>query len=109
MNNLSNRIQLIGNLGKDVEFKETTTGKSLAKVSIATKEIYSNQTGEKVVDVHWHNLVGWGKIADKMNVFFKKGKSVAVQGKLAHRTYEDKEGNNRKISEVVIQDFMLLN
>jgi len=109
MNNLSNRIQLIGNLGRDVEFKETTTGRSLARVSIATKEVYNNQAGEKVVDVQWHNLVGWGKVADKMNVFFKKGKNIAVQGKLTHRTYEDKEGNNRKISEVVIQDFMLLN
>ncbi|MEM0991717.1 MAG: single-stranded DNA-binding protein [Bacteroidota bacterium] len=109
MNNLSNRIQLIGNLGRDVEFKETTTGKSLARVSIATKEVYKNQAGEKVVDVQWHNLIGWGKIADKMNVFFKKGKNVAVQGKLMHRSYEDKEGATRKISEVVIQDFMLLN
>ena len=109
MNNLSNRIQLIGNLGRDVEFKETTTGKSLARVSIATKEVYKNQEGEKVVDVQWHNLVGWGKVADKMNVFFKKGKNVAVQGKLTHRSYEDKEGATRKVSEVVIKDFMLLN
>ncbi|MEM8527033.1 MAG: single-stranded DNA-binding protein [Bacteroidota bacterium] len=109
MNNLSNRIQLIGNLGRDVEFKETTTGKSLAKVSIATKEIYKNQAGEKVVEVQWHNLVGWGRVADNMNVLFKKGKNVAVQGKLTHRTYEDKEGVKRKTSEVVIQDFMLLN
>jgi len=109
MNNLSNRIQLIGNLGRDVEFKETTTGKSLAQVSMATKEVYNNQAGEKVVEVQWHNLVGWGKVADKMNVFFKKGKHIAIQGKLTYNTYKDKEGNNRKTSEVVIQDFMLLN
>lgn len=109
MNHLSNRIQLIGNLGKDAEYKQTTSGKSLARVSIATKEVYKNQSGEKEVDVQWHNLIGWGKTADKMNVFFKKGKNIAIQGKLTHRSYEDKEGISRKISEIVIQDFMLLN
>lgn len=109
MNHLSNRIQLIGNLGKDAEFKSTNTGKSLARVSIATKEIYNNQKGERVVEVQWHNLIAWGKVADNMNTFFKKGKNVAVQGKLTHRSYEDSQGATKKISEVVVQDFMLLN
>ena len=109
MNHLSNRIQLIGNLGRDAEVKSTQTGKSLARVSIATKEVYSNQKGERTVDVQWHNLIGWGKVAENMEVFFKKGKNVAVQGKLTHRSYEDAQGVTKKISEVVITDFMLLN
>jgi len=109
MNNLRNKVQLIGNLGKDAEVKKLNGGNALARVSIATKEVYKNQKGEKVVDVQWHNLIGWGKVAENMEVFFKKGKSVAVQGKLTHRTYEGKDGKNRSISEIVISDFMLMN
>lgn len=109
MNNLRNRVQLIGNLGKDAEIKKLESGNSIARVSIATKEVYENQKGEKVVDVEWHNLIGWGKVAENMEVFFKKGKNVAVQGKLAHRSYKDKDGITRKVSEVVVSDFMLLN
>ncbi len=109
MNNIRNRVQLIGNLGKDVEFKQLENGQSLAKVSIATKDVYKNAKGEKVVDVQWHNLVGWGKTADNMQVFMKKGKEVAIQGKLRHRTYDDKEGVKKYTSEIWVNEFLLLN
>ena len=109
MNNLRNRVQLIGHLGKDVEFKELENGNELARVSIATKEIFQNSKGERVVDVQWHQLVGWGKLAEMMQVLCKKGKEVAVQGKLTHRTYEDKNGQMRFLSEIVVNEFMLLN
>lgn len=109
MNNLRNKVQLIGHLGKEVEFKALENGSALARVSIATKEVYYNQKGEKVVDVQWHYLVGWGKLAEMMQVMFKKGKEVAVEGKLTHRTFEDKEGNTRYLSEIVVNEFMLLN
>jgi len=109
MNNLRNRVQLIGHLGKDVEFKELENGNALARVSIATKEIFQNSKGERVVDVQWHQLVGWGKLAEMMQVLCKKGKEVAVQGKLTHRTYEDKNGQMRFLSEIVVNEFMLLN
>jgi len=109
MNNLRNKVQLIGSLGKDVDFKELKDGNSIARVTIATREVYQNAQGEKVVDVQWHNLVGWGRIAEIMQVLLKKGKQVAVQGKLTHRSYEDKEGQKRFISEVVVNEFMPLN
>lgn len=109
MNNLRNRVQLIGHLGKDVEFKSFDNGNTLARVSIATKEIFQNGKGEKVVDVQWHHLVGWGKLAEMMQVLCKKGKEVAVQGKLTHRSYEDQEGKTRYLSEIVVSEFMLLN
>ncbi len=109
MNNLRNRVQLIGHLGKDVEFKELENGNALARVSIATKEIFQNSKGERVVDVQWHQLVGWGKLAEMMQVLCKKGKEVVVQGKLTHRTYEDKNGQMRFLSEIVVNEFMLLN
>lgn len=109
MLNLSNSIQLIGNLGKDAELRKLESGRQVAKVSIATKEIYKNKEGEKTTDVQWHNLVGWEGIAEKMQVYFKKGKKVAVQGKLTHRSWEDTNGQKHYMSEVVIRDFMLLN
>ncbi|MCB0547035.1 MAG: single-stranded DNA-binding protein [Phaeodactylibacter sp.] len=109
MNNLRNKVQLIGNLGKDVEFKQLKDGNAIARVTIATKDVYRNPKGEKVVDVQWHNLVGWGRVAEIMQVLLKKGKEVAVQGKLTHRSYEDKSGQKRFISEVIVEEFMPLN
>lgn len=108
MNNLRNKVQLIGHLGKDAEFKTFDNGNTLARVSIATKEVFHNSKGEKVVDVQWHQLVGWGKLAEMMQVLCKKGKEVAVQGKLTHRTYEDDNGQMKYLSEVVVSEFMLL-
>ncbi|MCP3927477.1 MAG: single-stranded DNA-binding protein [Bacteroidetes bacterium] len=109
MNNLRNKIQLIGNLGKEVEYRKLENGNSMARISMATKEVFKNSEGEKVIDVQWHNLIGWGKVADIMQVFMKKGKEVAVQGKLTHRSWEDKSGQKRYMSEVVVNEFLLLN
>ncbi|MCO6477374.1 MAG: single-stranded DNA-binding protein [Phaeodactylibacter sp.] len=109
MNNLRNKVQLIGNLGKDVEFKQLKDGNAIARATIATRDVYQNPKGEKVIDVQWHNLVGWGRVAEIMQVLLKKGKQVAVQGKLTHRSYEDKNGQKRYISEVIVDEFIPLN
>ncbi len=109
MNNLRNKVQLIGRLGKEVDYKELENGNAIARAVIATKEVYKNPEGEKVVDVQWHHLVGWGKVAEIMQVLLKKGKEVAVQGKLAHRSYEGQDGQKRYISEVVVSEFIPLN
>ncbi|MCB0555549.1 MAG: single-stranded DNA-binding protein [Phaeodactylibacter sp.] len=109
MNNLRNKVQLIGNLGREVEFKELGDGNAIARVTIATKDIYKNAAGERVVDVQWHNLIGWGRVAEIMAVMLRKGREVAVQGKLTHRTFEDKDGQKRNISEVVVSEFIPLN
>ena len=109
MNNIRNRVQLIGNLGKDVELKNTEAGSSFARASLATKDIYKNSRGERVVDVQWHQIVGWGKVAENMQVFLKKGKEVAVTGKLRHRSYQDAQGATKNISEIVVNEFLLLN
>jgi single-strand DNA-binding protein len=109
MNQLRNKVQLIGNLGKDVDFKKLESGQTLARVSLATKDVFKNHKGEKIVDTQWHTLVGWGKTAENMNVFLKKGKQVAINGQLRHRTYEDKEGVKKYVSEIWVSEFMLLN
>ena len=108
MNLLKNSIQLIGYLGKNPEVKKLEEGKVVAKVSIATSDVYKNAKGEKVIETQWHNLIGWGRIAERMEKYLNKGNEVAIQGKLTHRTYEDKEGITRNYSEVVINEFMKL-
>jgi len=106
MNNLKNSVHLIGHLGKDPEIRTFEDGRKLAKVTIATKDAYKNANGDKVIETQWHNLVAWGKTAELMEKLLGKGNEVAVQGKLTHRTYEDKEGNIRNFTEIVINEFM---
>ena len=92
MNALKNRVQLIGNLGNDPEIVNLDGGSKLAKFSIATSESYKNAQGEKVEETQWHNIVAWGKTAEIVENYLAKGKQVAVDGKLVHRSYETKEG-----------------
>jgi single-strand DNA-binding protein len=108
MSSVCNNVQLIGNLGKDPEVKQFEGGKKLAKVSLATTEFYKNDKGEKVTDTQWHNLVAWGKTAEVMERFLKKGSEVAVLGKLVTRNYLDKEGNKRYVTEVQIGELHML-
>ncbi|PKA83071.1 single-strand binding protein [Ulvibacter sp. MAR_2010_11] len=108
MNTLRNKVQLIGNLGNDPEIITMDSGKKLAKFSIATNESYKNQQGERVTDTQWHNVVAWGKTAEIIENYVTKGKEVAVEGKLTHRSYEDKEGQKRYATEVVCNELLLL-
>lgn len=105
MNTLRNQVLLIGNLGKDLEFKSFENGRKLAKGPIATNEFYKNNQGEKIQETQWHNLIAWGKTAELMNTLLKKGDEIVVQGKLVHRKYEDGEGTLKYITEVVVSEF----
>ena len=106
MNNLKNCVQLIGNLGKDVEFKEISNGSKVAKFTLATNDYYKNNKGDLIKETQWHSVVAWGKMAENMAKVLKKGSSIVLQGKLVHRSYEDKDGNIRYLSEVKAYDFM---
>lgn len=108
MNSLRNKVQLIGNLGKNPDVKKTESGKKLVKFSVATDEIYTNQKGEKVKETQWHNLIAWGKIADVAEKYLNKGSEVAVEGKLITKDYLDKEGNKRYITEVQVNELLML-
>ncbi|NNE78553.1 MAG: single-stranded DNA-binding protein [Pricia sp.] len=108
MNALKNKVQLIGNLGQDPEIVNLENGSKLAKFSIATSESYKNAQGEKVEDTQWHNIVAWGKTAEIVENFLTKGKQVAVEGKLTHRSYETKEGDKRYITEVRCNELLML-
>ncbi len=108
MKTINNSVRLVGHLGRDVDVKTFDNGRKRAQVSIATNEVYLNKSGEKVKEVQWHRLVGWGKTADLMEKLFSKGKQVAIEGKLVHREYTDKDGVKRQITEISVRDFQLL-
>lgn len=108
MNSLRNRVQLIGNLGGAPEITNLDNGKKLAKFSVATNESYKNAKGELVRETYWHSIVAWGKIADIAEKYLVKGKEVALEGKLVSRSYEDKDGNKRYVTEIVCNGLLLL-
>jgi single-strand DNA-binding protein len=108
MSTLKNKVQLIGHVGNDPEIKTFDGGKKLAKLNVATNEIYKNEKGEKVEDTQWHSLIAWGKTADIIEKYVVKGKEIGIEGKLTHRTFEDKNGEKRYVTEVVIDELLLL-
>ena len=108
MNALRNKVQLIGNLGHAPEVKQTESGKKLVKFSVATNEVYHNAKGEKVKETQWHNLIAWGKLADIVEKYLNKGSEVAVEGKLITRNYNDKEGNKKYITEIQVNELLML-
>jgi single-strand DNA-binding protein len=108
MKDLRNRVQLIGNLGMDPEVKKFDGGRTMAKFSLATTQSYNNPKGEKVKDTQWHNLVIWGKMAETAEKYLKKGSEIAAEGKIVYRSYETKEGQTKYITEIVINDFLMM-
>ncbi|MEO9894638.1 single-stranded DNA-binding protein [Aurantibacter sp.] len=108
MNALKNSVQLIGHLGQDPEIVNLSSGTKLAKFSVATSDSYKNAQGEKVEDTQWHNVVAWGKTAEIVENYLVKGKQVAVEGKLTHRSYESKEGEKRYITEIKCNELLML-
>jgi single-strand DNA-binding protein len=108
MNAMKNRVQLIGNVGNDPEIKNFEGGKKLANLTIATKDSYKNEKGERVDQTEWHRVVAWGKTAEIIEKYVTKGVQVALEGKLSHRSYDDKNGEKRYISEVVVSEVVLM-
>jgi single-strand DNA-binding protein len=105
---LKNKVQLIGNLGNNPEVKTLDGGKKMARFSVATNETYRNAKGEKVVETQWHNLIAWGKLAEIAEKYLQKGSEVALEGKLINRSYNDKEGNKKYITEIQVNELLML-
>lgn len=108
MNTMKNRVTLIGNLGMDPEIKTTESGKKLTHFTLATDDGYKNAEGQKVKETTWHNIVAWNGLAETAGKFLKKGREVAVEGRIVYRTYEDKSGTTKNITEIVLSDLVLL-
>jgi len=108
MSTIRNKVQLIGNVGKEPEIVNLESGKKLAKFSVATNESYKNGSGERITDTQWHNIIAWGKTAELVEKYVNKGKEVGVEGKLTSRSWDDKDGAKRYITEVVCNELLLL-
>ncbi|MEN9525426.1 MAG: hypothetical protein RLZZ256_810 [Bacteroidota bacterium] len=80
----------------------------MARFSMATNENYRNAEGERITETQWHNLIAWGKLADIAERFLEKGKEVAIEGKLINRSYQDREGNKRYVTEIQVNELLLL-
>lgn len=107
MKSLRNSVHLIGRLGQDPEIKETSGGKKLATFSLATSDKFRRADGETGEDTQWHQIVVWGKLADIVESYLKKGQEVALEGKLVHRSYEI-EGERRYVTEVNMNELLML-
>ncbi|QGY46624.1 single-stranded DNA-binding protein [Maribellus comscasis] len=108
MNVLRNSVRLIGNLGDDPKVRKLDSGKTVANFSIATNEIYRDQNGTKQSETTWHRLVAWGKQADIVENYVKKGSEVAIEGKLTNRSYDNKNGEKQYVTEVLVNSILLL-
>lgn len=108
MKNFKNSVHLIGRLGKDPEVKEYGNGKVKASFSLATSDFYKNQQGERVEETQWHQIVTWGKLAEIVREYLKKGNEIVLEGKLVHRTYSTDDGDKRFITEVNMTDMLML-
>ena len=104
-----NKVTLIGNLGKDPEVRALENGAKVAKFSIATNENYRDKSGEWQTQTEWHEIVAWRAVAERAESSLKKGMTVYLEGKLSTRTWQDKDGNNRKTTEVVSNYFRVIN
>ncbi len=108
MKNLRNSVQLIGRLGQDPEVRTLTTGKKLTTFSLATSDYYRNPKGEKVEDTQWHNVVAWGKVGEIAAEYLAKGEEVALEGKLTHRSYENNAGEKRYVTEINLNELLMI-
>jgi single-strand DNA-binding protein len=104
-----NKVQLIGNLGKDPELRYTTSGVAVATFTIATNESWKDQDGNTQERTEWHNIVAWRKLAEICGEWLKKGKKVYIEGRLQTRSYDDKNtGTKRYVTEIVADNMIML-
>ncbi len=104
---MKNNVQLIGHLGGNPEIKVLDGGRKMARINVATSETYTNTQGEKVKETQWHNIVAWGNTATLAERIFSKGMKVMIDGKLINRSYMDKEGQKKYVTEVEAHGLML--
>ncbi len=103
-----NKAILIGRLGRDVDLRYTGTGSPVCNFSLATDESYNNKSGERQKKTEWHNIIGWGKLAENCAKLLSKGSLCYVEGRLQTREWDDRDGNKRRTTEIVIHRMRVL-
>lgn len=102
-----NRVTLVGRLGKDPDIKKTSSGKALARFSVATTSSWTDKSGEKKEQTDWHTVVAWGGFAEVIGKNLAKGDQVYIEGKLQTRTWET-DGQTKYFTEVIVSDYQKL-
>jgi len=108
MNALRNKVQLIGRLGQDPEFRTLEGGKKVARFNLATNESYKNSEGARIDETTWHSIVVWNGLAELTSKYLTKGKEVCIEGRISYRSYTDKNGIQRNVTEIVASDMVML-
>ncbi len=103
-----NKAILVGRLGRDPEVRYTTSGSPVCNFSLATDESYTDKSGERQKKTEWHNIVAWGKLAEQCSTLLGKGKLAYVEGRLQTREWNDRDGNKRRTTEIVINRMRVL-
>lgn len=108
MNNLNNKVQLIGRIGTDIETRKFDSGNIKASFRMATSETYKDAQGNKQEETQWHNIIAWGKLAEILEKYTQKGAEIMIEGKLIYRSWENKEGEKKYITEIETLDLRLM-
>src|SRR5690625_7375340 len=108
MRNVRNQVQIVGNLGRDVELRSTVNDRKWTSLSIAVNSYYLNSRGERVETTDWIRVVAWGPLAENMSKILQKGDQVMIQGRLSTRSYEDKNKQTKYITEVIAEQFLFI-
>ena len=108
MNTLRNKVQLIGRLGQEPEITTFPDGNKIAKFSMATDDSYKDRNGQKVERAYWHTIIVRGGLVKVVESYVQKGQEIAIEGKLTNRSWEDKDGNKRYITEVICNELLML-
>ena len=103
-----NKVQLMGHLGQEPTIKSFSSGSKMASFSIATDEGYTNASGIKIENTQWHRIVAWGDQVTEIEKVLHKGSKVSIEGKISNRSYQDKEGKNKFLTEIVAYQFELV-
>lgn len=103
-----NKVILVGRLGKDPDLRYTTSGTAVANFTLATSERFKDRNGEQQERTEWHNLVAWRQLAEICGKYLKKGKQIYVEGKIQTRSYDDRDGNKKYITEIIVDQMQML-
>jgi single-strand DNA-binding protein len=103
-----NKVILVGNLGADPDMRYTPSGQGVCELRVATSESWNDKNGQRQERVEWHRIVVWGKRAEVCSKYLSKGRQVYIEGRIQTRTYDDKDGNKKYITEVIANDVQFL-
>lgn len=103
-----NKVILVGNLGQDPELRYTNSGTAVCNFRIATNESYKDSSGQMVDKTEWHNVVTWAKLAEICGEYLRKGSQVYIEGSLQTRSYDDRDGNTKYVTEVKAREMQML-